>query len=103
MFFIYSLGNHLKTLFLHKKRILTLCQHSAYKWNKGLEIRCSIQLSYGRNNFYNNRLQAIADSVKFFNYNFDYNQIAVYNIIVLIELFNSMVAVKNINHSKTQV
>ena len=40
---------------------------------------------------------------KFPLYNLDYNQIAVYNIIVLIELFNSMVVAKDINNGKTQI
>ena len=46
---------------------------------------------------------AINKMIYFSYYNLDYNHIAVYNIIVLIELFNSMVVVKDINHGKTQI
>ena len=38
----------------------------------GLEIRCSIQLSYERNIFFYNRLQVFPVQIKFFNYNLDY-------------------------------
>jgi len=48
MFFIHSLGNHLESLFPAQKRILTLCCYSTYKGSLGLEIRCSVRLSYGR-------------------------------------------------------
>jgi len=36
------------------------------------------------------------------NYDLDYNQITVCNISMLIELFNSIVVVKDINHYKIQ-
>jgi hypothetical protein len=43
------------------------------------------------------------DLENFCHYNLDYNQIASYNINVLIVLFNSMVViVKVINHGKIQ-